>query len=79
MTKLPAIIAALLLVAGPMTPQPANALVWFAAKQLAKPTTPLPKPEIRRGMSGKEYAKPMRQRSPNRYPDSERESRYKRF
>jgi len=79
MTKIPAIIAALVLVAGPIAPQPANAWVWFAAKQLAKPTTPSPRPEARWLTSSKDFAKPPRQRSPNRYRDSERESRYKRF
>ena len=79
MAKLPAIIAALVLVAGPMAPQPANAWVWFIAKQLAKQAKPSPKPEVRKITSLKEYAKPPRERSLNRYRDSERESRYKRF
>jgi hypothetical protein len=79
MTKLPTIIAALVLVAGPMAPQPANAWVWFVAKQLAKQALPSPKPEVRISGGSKEYAKPPRPRSPDRYSDSERESRYKRF
>ena len=78
MIKLPAIVVALVLVTGFMTPQPANAWVWFAAKHLVTPT-PTPKPKVLSIMPRKDYAKPMRQRSPDRYPDSERESRYKRF
>lgn len=79
MAKLPVIMAALVLVVGPMAPQPANAWVWFAAKQLANQAKPSPKPEVRKSISSKEYAKPPRQSNPNRYRDSERESRYKRF
>lgn len=79
MPKLSAIIAALVLIVGPMAPQPANAWVWFVAKQLAKQAIPSPKPEVQKSTSHKAYAKPPRQRSPDSYRGSERESRYKRF
>jgi hypothetical protein len=69
-----AILVSLLSVSTLTAPSQANAWVWLVARSIIHRTV-----TIERQVIKKPFTKPMQKRSPNRYPGSDRESRFKRF